>query len=333
MKAAIIGNGWIARNAHKRSFDSLKAEGSDIELVALCDVRPEMLANNTGERLYSNVDEMLEKETELDFVVICLPTYMHADCAVKCMKAGLHVLCEKPMALTEEECDRMINCSKETGKRVMIGQCCRFTDPRRIMKRYIEEGILGKPLTAFFCSADAAPLWGWEDWFKDEKRSGGCMLDLQAHNIDLINWFFGVPDFTSTMARACKPDFSGYGSVSANLGYDNGLIVHSWVDWGIDINNHNKRYIRINFEKGYLYQDMNQNPFFVEVNYDGTTKDLSEEKTIFTTDYRAELEYFADCVKNNLPFDICPAEDCKNVIKVMRAQEKSADNQGACVRI
>lgn len=334
MKAAIIGNGWISRNAHKRSFDSLKAEGSDIELVAICDVREEMLKNNSGERLYTDVDEMLKAETDLDFVVICLPTYLHAEYAIKCMKAGLHVLCEKPMALTVEDCDKMIACSKETGKRLMVAQCCRFTDERRIMKKYIDEEILGKPVSAFFSAADGAPDWGYNDWFKNADLSGGCMLDLQAHHIDLVNWFFGVPDFTSTVARQCKPDFTGYGSISANMGYDNGLFVHIWSDWGMDVNNHNKRFIRINFEKGYLYQDMNKEPFFVEVKYDKTTKDLNEiPKTILTSDYRAELEYFVDCVKNNLPFDICPAEECKNVIKVMRAQEKSADNQGASIRI
>ena len=67
MKAAIIGNGFIG-NAHRAAFNFLKEEGSDISLVAICDIRPEMLKKNNGERLYTSVDEMLENETELDFV-------------------------------------------------------------------------------------------------------------------------------------------------------------------------------------------------------------------------------------------------------------------------
>ena len=101
----------------------LKEEGKDIELVAICDVRPEMLEKNDGQRLYTDVDEMLVKESDADFVDICTPTYLHTELAIKCMKAGFHVLCEKPMALTYEDCEKMIAVSKETGKRLMIARC------------------------------------------------------------------------------------------------------------------------------------------------------------------------------------------------------------------
>ena len=142
MKAAIIGNGFIG-NAHRAAFAMFKEEGVDIELVAICDIRPEMLKKNTGERLYTSVDEMLENEKELDFVCLCLPTYLHAEYAIKLMKAGLNVLCEKPMALNMADCERMIECSKETGKRLMVAQCSRFGKDMVIMKEFIEEGSFG----------------------------------------------------------------------------------------------------------------------------------------------------------------------------------------------
>jgi predicted dehydrogenase len=333
MKVALLGNGWIARNAHMPSFKAFKEEGVDIELAAICDVNPERLNNDLNACGYTDFDELLKNEKDLDMVLICLPTFLHAEYAIKAMKSGLHVLCEKPMALTEADCDKMIACAKETGKRLMVAHCCRFTDERRIMKKYVDEEILGKPVSAFFSAADGAPDWGWENWFADGNRSGGCMLDLQAHHIDLLNWFFGAPDYTSTMAKEV-PDFTGYGSISANMGWNNGFYAHIWSDWGMTYNIHNKRFIRINFEKGYIYQDMNQKPFFVEVRYeDRKTTDLITERTIKVSDYRAELEYFVDCVKNNQPFDICPPEDSKLVMRVMRAQEKSADQKGATVSI
>ena len=333
MKVALLGNGWIGNNAHRKSFDSLKAEGSSIELVATCDVRGETESKCKGERFYTDFDELLKNEKELDMVLICLPTFLHAEYAIKAMEAGLHVLCEKPMALTVEDCEKMIACSKKTGKRLMVAHCCRFTDERRIMKKFIEDGSFGKPVSAFFCAADATPNWGWENWFADRNRSGGCMLDLQAHNIDLVNWFFGVPEFVSVVGRECNKEFEGYGSVSANSCYNDGLFVHNWSDWGILINKHNKRYIRINFEKGYVYQDMNENKELVAVSYvDKSVTNLLTERKITVSDYRAELEYFVECVENNLPFDICPPEESANVIKVMLAQEKSADAHGAPVK-
>lgn len=333
MKAAIIGNGFIG-NAHRAAFNFLKEEGSDIELVAICDIRPEMLKKNNGERLYTSVDEMLENETELDFVCLCLPTYLHAEYAIKLMKAGLNVLCEKPMALNMEDCERMIACSKETGKRLMIAQCSRFGKDMIIMKNFIDEGSFGKPVSAFFTAADGKPTWGFENWFANGELSGGCMLDLQAHTIDLINWYFGVPDGTSTTAKQCTPDFTGYGTISSNLTYKDGLFVHVWCDWGIPKNKHDSRYTRINFEKGYIVRKVGAHAELSAVSYaDGSVTNLSDRYRAVKSSYRDEIEYFAKCLASGERFDHCPPEQSKNVVAVMRAQEKSADNNGAPVMV
>ena len=250
------------------------------------------------------------------------------------MKAGLNVLCEKPMALTVEDCDRMIECSRETGKRLMIAQCSRFGKDMIIMKRFIEEGSFGKPVSAFFTAADGKPTWGFENWFADEKRSGGAMLDLQAHTIDLINWFFGVPDRTSTVAKQCDPDFTGYGSISSNLMYNDGLFVHVWCDWGIPKNKHDHRYTRINFEKGYVIRKVGANAELSAVSYaDGSVTNLSDRYRAVKSGYRDEIEYFANQLASDEPFDHCPPEETKKVVSVMRAQEKSADGMGIPVKI
>ena len=333
MKAAIIGNGFIG-NAHRAAFAMFKEENTDIELVAICDIRPEMLKKNNGERLYTSVDEMLEKETELDFVCLCIPTYLHAEYAIKCMKAGLNVLCEKPMALSMEDCEKMIECSKETGKRLMVAQCSRFGKDMIIMKKFIEEGSLGKPVSAFFTAADGKPTWGFENWFANGKLSGSCMLDLQAHTIDLINWYFGVPDQTSTVAKQCDPDYTGYGTLSSNLMYNDGLFVHVWCDWGIPKNKHDHRFTRINFENGYVVRKVGAHAELSAVSYaDGSVTNLSDRYRDVKSGYRDEIEYFVNQLKSGEPFSHCPPDESKMVISVMRAQEKSADGMGAPVRV
>ena len=333
MKALLIGNGFISE-VHRNAYKMFKEEGKDIELVAICDVRPEMLEKNDGQRLYTDVDEMLEKEKDADFVDICVPTYLHAEMAIKCMKAGYHVLCEKPMSLTYDDCERMIACSKETGKRLMIAQCSRFGKDMMIMKDFIDEGSFGKPVSAFFVAADGQPTWGFENWFADGNKSGGCMLDLQAHTIDLINWYFGVPNQTSTVAKQCCEDFTGYGSISSNLMYKDGLFVHVWCDWGIPGNKHDSRMTRINFEKGYIVRKTGANAELSAVSYeDGSVIDLSGKRPAVKSGYKSEIEYFADCLASGAPFEHCPPEQSRNVVKVMRAQEKSADYGGAPMEI
>lgn len=327
MKALLVGNGYISR-VHRDAYRAFREEGVDIELVAICDVRPEMLEKNDGQRLYTDLDEMLAKESEADFVDLCVPTYLHRELAVKCMQAGFHVLCEKPMALTPEDCDRMLACSQETGKRLMIAQSMRFGKDLMILKDFVEEGSFGRPVSAFFVAADGKPTWGFENWFADDKKSGSCMLDLQAHSIDLANWYFGMPDMVSTVAQPCDSDFSGYGSISANFIYRDNMFVHIWCDWGVPANKHDSRMTRINFEKGYAIRKTGEHAALVAVSAEGEVTDLSNRRPSGKTGYRAEIEYFANCVKNNLPFDHCPPQESKKVIQIMRAEEKSADQFG-----
>lgn len=329
LKAGLIGNGFIS-GTHRNAYKQLEEEGL-IKLVAICDVREEKLKDNYGQNLYTDLDEMLEKE-ELDMVSVCVPTYLHKEISIKCMKKGVHVLCEKPMALQYEDCLEMIKTSEETGKRIMVAHCVRFGRVLRIIKDVLDSGELGGLVSAFFQTGDDKPYWGFEDWFKDDKRSGSCMLDLQAHNLDLINWYFGLPEYTSVIAKQCAEDYKGFGTVSANMVYANGGFVHSWCDWGIPKNKHNQRYIRINLENGYIYSDRSNTKEFVKVDYrTGEVTDLNHLRPELegkSTQY-CEIKYFAECFKNDLPLDFCAPEESAKVIKIMRSQERSAKNNGA----
>ena len=90
LKAALIGNGFIG-GAHRESYERLEKEGADVKLVAICDIREEKLTEYYGQNLYTSVDEMLEKE-KLDIVSVCVPTYLHKEISIKCMKARIKVL-------------------------------------------------------------------------------------------------------------------------------------------------------------------------------------------------------------------------------------------------
>ena len=115
--------------------------------------------------------------------------------------------------------------------------------------------------------------------------------------------------------------------------YKDGLFVHIWCDWGVPNNIHDNRTIRINFEKGYIIRKPG-NGILEAVSYaDGAVTDLSDRYREVKSSYRDEIEYFADCVAKGIAPAYCPPEETKNVIRVMRAQERSADNNGAHVNI
>ncbi len=331
MKSVLVGNGFIGAS-HRAAYKTLKEENSDIVLQAICDIRPEKLQENDGVKTYTDLDEMLDNEKNIDFVDLCVPTFLHAELSIHCMERGFNVLCEKPMALTEEECDRMMECAQRTGKKLMIGQCCRFAADMQIARRFIMDQKFGKPISAFFTSTGARPYWGWNDWFLDKNLSGGCMLDLQAHNIDLINWYFGLPDKVSAVATE-RFEGEGFVSVSANHIYGDGLYVHSWSDWEIPRNNYLFRSMRINFEKGYLFNERGARHVLVAVDNDGNETDLTDTIKLAPSTIRNEIEYFANAIKTNQPVRMNLPKESKKVIRIMRAQEQSALNNGMPVDV
>ena len=335
MKAALIGNGFIG-SEHRNAYSQMKEEGSRVELVAICDIRKERLTDefNIGARVYTSVDEMLAAETELDYVDICLPTYLHAEYACKCMRAGLNVLCEKPMALTVKDAQSMLDCAKETGKRLMIAHSSRFLNQHQTLRKFVEEGRFGKPTSAFFIAADGFPRHGWNNWFADSSLSGGAMLDLQAHQIDLCNGWFGIPRSVSTVAME-RGDFKGYSSCSANLVYENDFFAHIWTDWSVSKNRFNNRTVRINFERGYVYLLTHDENGIVCMDNQGNQTVLEHVKTFKTgkRSYYNEIEYYNRCLETGEPFTLCPPEESIHVIEVMRAEEQSANGGGMPVSV
>jgi predicted dehydrogenase len=139
LRIGLIGIGFMGRT-HLENYMRLEQEGIPIRVIALCDINPDKLEGHsaggnidTGTSAidfsrfakYSSVQDMLEKE-QLDMVDIALPTYLHKDISVQCLNQGLNVLCEKPMALTADDCEVMIQSAEKNGKQLMIGQCLRF---------------------------------------------------------------------------------------------------------------------------------------------------------------------------------------------------------------
>ena len=213
IKVALLGFGGIAKS-HFRAYKKIMLETSDIKLVAICDIDPKKFESAqsinidtgkskfdlTGFNLYNNVYDMLEKE-EIDMVDICLPTYLHAEYTIEMLKAGKHVMCEKPMALSSATCSEMIRTAEAEGKKLMIGQCLRFEPLYLCLKEFVDTKVFGKVNYAFFDRISSIPKWGYEDWFRSTRHSGGCALDLHIHDVDMIRFLFGDPDSVSAVAQ------------------------------------------------------------------------------------------------------------------------------------
>ncbi len=210
VKVALIGYGGIAKS-HKKGYDILAEQNAPVKLVAICDINPAAFTSVTAINLgdagdsavaniatYTDIDKMLA-EVEFDMADICLPTYLHKDYAIRMLKAGKHVLSEKPMALCSADCEEMVKVAKEENKRLMIGQCLRFEPSYVYLKKCIDEGTFGKLKTLSMERLSGAPIWGFENWFGDAGKSGGAILDLHIHDIDMARFLLGEPEAVSTV--------------------------------------------------------------------------------------------------------------------------------------
>ena len=341
LKVGLVGLGFMG-HGHLDQYIRLEKEGHPVKLVAICDVDEKKFTNestqagNMGDlgkgtydfsvyNLYNNMDDMIAKE-ELDYIDIALPTYLHARYAVKALNAGLHVLCEKPMALDPDQCRRMIEAAKKNNRRLMVAQCLRFWPAYEVLKQYAEEEKFGKPVCSFFCRAGSTPIWSYEDWLRDENLSGGCLLDQHVHDVDMINWVFGVPESVSTMGMNVHPG-AGFDAVSTHYRYENGMVVNAQDDWSMNGDVPFKMLYRVNFERGSLvFEDGVVTAYPV-----GAPACVVE--TPADDGYYRELVYFTNELLSGEAFATATPESTRNTICIATAERISARNHGDWVAV
>lgn len=333
LRAGLIGCGSISK-AHTGAYEQIAKEKNNVVLEAVCDIRPEQLeCFGDDVRKYTSVAEMLEKEQgKLDYVDICVPTYLHSEIAIQAMEAGFHVLSEKPMARTVEQAEAMVEASKRTGKTLMIGHCCRFYSVPDLIRETIASGELGKVRSAeFYREGGSKKPMGWNNWFRDGKLSGGAMLDLHIHDVDVIREFLGVPKAVSAVASSVITK-DGYDAMSVNYVYEDGVFAHALCDWTIANDKFNTRTVRVNFENGYIFGDRTKDRMaLMKVHEDGTVTDYTNEMSFNA--HKNEIVYFVDCLENGKFPDRCPPEQSVEAVKIVMAEIASADQGGALVEV
>jgi len=191
LATGIIGCGKVA-HLHAKAL----INGVNSNFRAVCSRSREKgseFAGQYGVNSYTLVEEMIRKE-KLDMVVVCTPHPFHKDPAVKALNSGAHVLVEKPLASTLEDCDQMMEASEKSGKTLGVVSQRRFYSPCLRMHRAISEGRIGR------AALGTVMMLGWRDkayyesdsWRGSWEHEGGGVLVNQApHQLDLLQWFMG----------------------------------------------------------------------------------------------------------------------------------------------
>lgn len=140
--------------------------------------------------VYPDLDAMLA-DPDVDLVDICLPPHLHVDAALKALAAGKHVLCEKPLALSTEDCDRILAAAKQYNRSAMVAQVLPYMGQFEYAYKAARDGTYGKPTGGYFKRIISPPSWIPD--FYDPKRIGGPLVDLHVHDMHFVRLLFGMP--------------------------------------------------------------------------------------------------------------------------------------------
>ncbi len=172
-------------------------------LTAVCDIKPERakeFSNKFVAPYYTSIESLLEKETDIDVISICTPNSFHSDHTILSLKAGKNVLCEKPMAISTIECNKMMIEADVSGKDLFIVKQNRFNPPVAALKQVIDDGRLGKilnvELNCFWNRNDE--YYRQSDWKGKKAIDGGTLFTQFSHFIDLLYWL--ISDFKTLEA-------------------------------------------------------------------------------------------------------------------------------------
>ncbi len=268
LQVGIIGTGGIS-GAHINGYQKLPG---DCEIVSVCDVNAAAL-KEVGERLsipesarFTDYNKMLSKGPALDIVSVCTPNNYHKDPTIAALKAGAHVLCEKPIAGNAADGEAMAAAARKAGKRLMIGLHNRWHANAQAIKSFIDKGALGNIYHAKAIALRRRGVPSWGRFIEKDYSTGGPLIDIGVHILDLTMYMLGHPKPTSVMGFTYDPlgkakpaqfvpwgpwrnkDFDVEDYAVGLVRFDGGLSLLLEAGWAMNMDNPNGANEEFNFK-------------------------------------------------------------------------------------
>jgi predicted dehydrogenase len=196
-RVVLIGCGAVSEQLYVPSLCRLLKEGR-IESVTLIDKSAERLAvlrrRLPEADVFSSISDVIDK-VDGDLAIIALPHHLHSSVTIDALKAGAHVLCEKPMACTVSDCDAMIEAAQLLKRKLAVGHFRRLFPVTRLIRDWIRNERLGRLLSFRILEGE---IYSWpavsDSFFQREAAGGGVLIDAGAHTLDLVLWWMGEAD-------------------------------------------------------------------------------------------------------------------------------------------
>jgi len=225
MKVGIVGAGFMG-TTHAAAWAKTPAE--TVGFTAETHQEAGALAERYNAKVYSSVEAMLP---DVDVLDICSPTHLHHEMALKAASAGKHIVCEKPLARTTKQAQEIVNACRKAGVQLLVAHVVRFFPEYALAHSAMVEGQIGKPAVIRLHRGSYRPKKPAGNWFLDEEKSGGILMDLMIHDYDYARWVAGeVESVSARRVTKLHPDAPiDYGLVI--LSHRSGALSHIAGSW------------------------------------------------------------------------------------------------------
>jgi predicted dehydrogenase len=348
IKVGVIGAGAIASSVHIPAYLSVPG----VEVVAVADPkegRAQAGADKYGIAKAFNDYRDLIGTDGLDVVSICSPNAFHAQQTMDALQAGLHVLCEKPMAISVPDAQAMVDTAQKTGKVLMIGMTNRFRPDTSALRQYAQDGMLGDIyyFKAGWLRRTGIP--GYGSWFTTRELSGGgALLDIGVHYLDLALWVAGFPkpvsvsgmtfakfgprgmalgNWGADIYREGRQTFDVDDLATAFVRFDNGAVLTLEVSWAAYVGEQGENYLRFMGTEGGAELSSRFGKDY-PVRYYGQRNGDSFDSTIYVSPSQrphwTEIAHFIDCVRGECE-PLVRHEEALTVAKILNGIYESAE--------
>ncbi len=328
VRIGIVGLGFMAAT-HIRAYQKC----ADAQIVALCSPSGRHLdgdfstvAGNihTGDPLkldvlnikgFRDFKEMLAMPG-LDLIDICAPTAAHPELAIAALKAGKHVLCEKPMARTSAEAKQMVAAAKTANRILMPAMPLRFWPEWAWLREKIQSNEFGRVLSARFRRVAEPPAWGHKH-FGNGALSGGALLDLHVHDTDFVHFAFGRPSVV--YSRGYTKYTGAIDHVVTQYEVPGGAIVHAEGSWAMSPGFGFNMSYTVNFENATADYDIARGAEALKLSQAGKSDVIKLESP---DGYALEVRHLISQIQTG-PSAIVTAEDGLRAVQICEAEERS----------
>lgn len=267
-------------------------------------------------KIYRQLDELLA-DPNVELVDLCTPTPLHPTQAIAALKAGKHVICEKPLARTSAAAREILQVAANAPGFLMPAMCMRFWPGWAGLKQIVAERTYGKVLAARFRRVSEMPAWSHAGTYSGSSDSGGALFDLHIHDTDFVNFLFGRP--ASVFATGVADANGSINHVVTQYNYTEGLAVHAEGSWLLK-SGFNMAFT-LHCERATLDYDLSRGTDALLVSEEG--QGARAVKLEPGDGYSAELRYFVDCAMQHRAPQTVTGADGLTALEICEAEEKS----------